>query len=94
MDRAAGIDILRCNLSLVLKGDFMDELKIRTPLVKALISRILKKAIKKSLGCEVNIFLHDLSVTVKDGVADVRVEARGEIEVQELSRALKTAGLE
>lgn len=72
----------------------MDELKIRTPLVKALISRILKKAIKKSLGCEVNIFLHDLSVTVKDGVADVRVEARGEIEVQELSRALKTAGLE
>lgn len=94
MDGAVGIDILCCNLSSVLKGDFMDELKIRTPLVKALISRILKKAIKKSLGCDVSIFLHELSVTVKDGVADVRVEARGEIEVQELSRALKTAGLE
>lgn len=73
----------------------MDELKIRTPLVKALISRILKKAIKKSLGCDIrSIILHDLSVTVKDGVADVRVDAQGEIEVSELSRILKKAGLE
>ncbi len=69
----------------------MDELKIRTPLVKALIGRILKKALKKSLGCDVHIILNDLSVTVKDGVANVRINAEGDIGVGDISRILAKA---
>lgn len=71
----------------------MDELNIRTPLVKALIGRILKKALKKNLGCDIDILLNDVTVTVKDGRMRLCVNAQGDIEVSDISRILTKAGL-
>lgn len=66
----------------------MDELKIRTPLVKALIGRILKSVLKKNLGCDIDVTLNDLSVTVRDGKAHFCVNAEGNINVSDISRIL------
>ena len=72
----------------------MDELKIRTPLVKALISRILKSVLKKNLGCDIDVMLNDLSVTIRDGKAHFCVNAEGSIGVSDISRILKKSGLD
>lgn len=66
----------------------MDELKIRTPVMKALISKIIKSALKKSLGCGIDILLDDLTVTVKDGKAHVSVIAEGDVSMNDISRIL------
>lgn len=72
----------------------MDELKIRTPLVKALISRILKKTLKKSLGCDIDILLNNLSISIKDGKAHICISAEGDVSVNDISCILKKADIE
>lgn len=72
----------------------MDELKIRTLFGRALISRILKSVLKKNLGCDIDIMLNDLSVTIRDGKAHFCVNAEGGIGVSDISRILKKSGLD
>lgn len=72
----------------------MDELKIRTPLMKALIGKMIRSALKRSLGCGIDIMLHDLTITVKDGKAHICVNAEGDIGLNDISRILTKAGRE
>lgn len=45
----------------------MDELRVSSKLMNGLISRFIRKKIKKSCGQNVNVSFNQIVVTVKDG---------------------------
>lgn len=57
----------------------MDEMRIRTGLMKSLVGKLVARKIKKATGYKVKIDLHDLQVTVIDGVAHVTLNVDAEM---------------
>ena len=47
----------------------MDELMIRSKFVKGIISSLIRKKVKESLGFDCEIELQDISLVIKDGKA-------------------------
>lgn len=71
----------------------MDEMKIRTPFMKRLIAKIIKRVIDKKLGYQVDIQLNEISVTFDDDKATVHVNADAEMNKDELTKIIKKTGL-
>ena len=71
----------------------MDEMKIRTPFMKRLIAKIIKRVIDKKLGYQVDIQLNEISVTFDDEKATVHVNADAEMNKDELTKIIKKTGL-
>lgn len=57
----------------------MDELKIKTKFMRELISKLLSSAIRKKLGYEVDICMHDIEITVKDDKTHIHINADAEV---------------
>lgn len=71
----------------------MDEMKIRTPFMKRLIAKIIKRVIDKKLGYQVDIQLNEISITFDDNKAVVHVNADAEMNKDELTKIIKKTGL-
>lgn len=67
----------------------MDELKVRSQFLKGIIQTIIKKAIKKSLGIDIQLMLGDFSVGIKDGKILATVDAAIEAKTDDISKVLK-----
>lgn len=57
----------------------MDELKIKTKFMKEFISKLLSSAIHKKFGCEIDICMHDMEITVKDDKTYIHINTDAEI---------------
>jgi hypothetical protein len=72
----------------------MDELKIKllSPILKALVTKLIKEAIFKKLGCrtDIDIELSDLHFTVDSGRAKIHISADAEMGSNELFDIIKT----
>ena len=66
----------------------MDELKIGSKLLGGTVEKIAAGVLKKKLGCETKIYLHDLSVTNKDGSAHAHLDLDICMEEEELKKLL------
>jgi len=66
----------------------MDEMRIRTGLMKSLVGKIVAKKIKKATGYKVKIDLHDLQVTVIDGVAHITLNVDAEMNNVEFKKLI------
>ena len=72
----------------------MDELKIKTKLMRGILSKIIESSIKKKTGYKIKIRLNDVDVSINDNVAYVHLDANGEISVDEFKKFLRINGLE
>lgn len=68
----------------------MDELKIVSMFTKGLLSKLLRRIIRKNTGYDVDIKLNDISVTVDDGRTHVHLDIDAELEKDELIKIVKS----
>lgn len=71
----------------------MDEMKISSKFMRNLVAKLVKRAVKKKVGYEVDIQLNELTVTVTDGTAHVHLNIDAEINKDEFTKILGTIGL-
>ena len=72
----------------------MDELKITSKFMTKIISKGIAMAVKKKLGYNINIQVHEIRATVNDGRAHVYLNAEGDVNVNEFKKFTKSIGLE
>ena len=76
------------------KGDGgMDNMYIRLPLIKRILSKIIERAIRKKLGYSVDICLNEVIVTFDGEKAHVHLNADADMSKEELAKIIKKAGL-
>ena len=72
----------------------MDELKIASKIMTKIISKGIAMAIKKKLGYNVDIQIHEIRATVNEGRAHVYLNAEGDVDINEFKKFTKLIGLE
>ncbi len=68
-------------------------MKISSKFMRDLVAKLVKKAVKKKVGYEVDIQLNELTATVTDGTAHVHLNVDAELNKDELAKILGTIGL-
>ena len=71
----------------------MDELKIKSSLIRNLITKLISKTLEKKLGYKVNIQLNDLDVKVVDGDAHLHLDVNLDMDNQEFMKIVKSIAL-
>lgn len=72
----------------------MDELKIKSKLLTNIVSKIIRFTVKKKLGYDIDIQLHELTATINDGKAHIYINAEGDVDAKEFKKFAKVIGLE
>ena len=72
----------------------MHELKITSKIMTKIISKGIAMVIKKKLGYNVDIQVHEIRATVNDGKAHVYLNAEGDVDINEFKKFTKSIGLE
>ena len=72
----------------------MDELKIASKIMTKIISKGIAMVIKKKLGYNVDIQIHEIRATVNDGKVHVYLNADGDVDIKEFKKFTKSIGLE
>ena len=72
----------------------MDELKITSKIMTKIISKGIAMVIKKKLGYNVDIQVHEIRAAVNDGKAHVYLNAEGDVDINEFKKFTKSIGLE
>ena len=72
----------------------MDELKITSKIMTKIISKGIAMVIKKKLGYNIEIQVHEIRVIVNDGKAHVYLNAEGDVDINEFKKFTKSIGLE
>lgn len=70
----------------------MDEMTIKSSFMRAIISKLLDRMVKKNLGYDANIILNGLTVRITDEKAYVHVDADATISKDELTKILQKVG--
>ena len=71
----------------------MDEMKISSKFMRNLVAKLVKRAVKKKVGYEVDIQLNELTATVTDGTAHIHLNIDAELNKDELTKILGMVGL-
>mgnify|MGYP001025536808 FL=1 len=71
----------------------MDEMKIVSGFTTALVSKLLRFALRKKLGYDIHIQLNAIEATIKDGKTHVHIDADAEMDKDELTKVLKSVGI-
>lgn len=62
----------------------MDKLEVNSGLMKGIIAKLIKKAIKNKLGNDMDIKLSELNVVIEDGKAMIHLNADVETNVKDI----------
>lgn len=68
-------------------------MKVNSKFMKNLIAKLIKRVVKKKTGCEADICLNGLNVTVTDGTAHIHLSVDAEVNKDELTKVLRAVGL-
>ena len=71
----------------------MDEMRIGTIFMRTLIGKIIRKALKKKIGIDIELELKEVSISFDGGKARVHLNADAEMNKDELTKIIKKAGL-
>lgn len=71
----------------------MDEMKIVSKFTTNVISKFIKRFLKKKLEYEVDIQLNEIKTTITDGKTYIHLDVDAELEKEELLKILKNIGL-
>lgn len=74
----------------------MDELKLNltTKFMRGILAKLMAKAIRKKLGCNIDILINQISVTAVDGKVHIHADVDGETTNEDLMKMVKTIGLD
>lgn len=67
----------------------MDEMKIKSAFMTGLISKVLKKMLKRKLGVDIDICLNEVVVSVVDGKTHAHIDADCELQKEQLLKLMK-----
>lgn len=68
-------------------------MKISSKFMRNLVAKLVKRAVKKKVGYDVDIQLNELSATIIDGTAHIHLNVDAELSNDELTKILGTIGL-
>lgn len=71
----------------------MDEMKIVSGFTRGIVSKLVRMALRKKIGYDIDIQLNDIKATVVDGKTHVHLDVDAELEKEELVKILKHIGL-
>lgn len=71
----------------------MDEMKLESKFTTGLVSKIVKRAIRKKLGYDVDIQLNGFRTTVIDEKTHVHLDVDLDLNKDELNKLLESIGL-
>lgn len=73
----------------------MDYLKLNLgpAFLRSMIARIIGKAIKKKLGCDIDILIKEIQVTSENGRTSVHLNLDAELSNEELTKLIKSIDL-
>lgn len=72
----------------------MDELKIKTKLMRGMLAKVLEMLIRNKTGYKVKIRLNDIDVTITEDVAHVHLDVDGDVNANDLKKFSRIVGLE
>lgn len=72
----------------------MDELKIKTKLMRGMLAKIIEMAIHKKTGYKVKVQLNDIDVTVTEDVAHIHLDVDGDVNANDLKKFSRIIGLD
>ena len=72
----------------------MDEMNIVSKFTTMMISRIVRKVLRKKLGYDVGIRLNEIKTTIADGKTHIHMDIDAELSKEELLKILKNVGLD
>jgi hypothetical protein len=67
----------------------MDKLKIESSFMKSIVSKLIEVAIKKSVGCNVNLRLGELDVVSVDDEIHIALSASASLKHSEFEKIVK-----
>lgn len=68
----------------------MDEMKIKSTFITGIISKLIRKVVKKKVGCDVNIHINELTADTNDnGKTHIHLDIDAEMDKEELMKLLK-----
>lgn len=72
----------------------MDMMQIKTKLMRGIVGKLLKKAIKNKTGCNVDLDINDIDIAIlDDGTARIHLDINGLIEAEDVKKLVKTFDL-
>ena len=82
-------------MKLILRKEIrrMDEMKIETTFIKNVMAKLMRKRMSEKFGCDANIRLKALNVSVTDKKAYVHLNVDAEMDAVELMKLFKSIGL-
>lgn len=72
----------------------MDEVRIKTKLMKNILSRLISTLIRKKTGYKVKVQLNDIDVVINDSTAHIHLDVEGDINIDEFKKISQIIGLE
>ena len=72
----------------------MDELKIKTKLMRGMLSKIIEMMINKKTGYKVKIQLNDIDVSITEDIAHIHLDVDGDVNANDLKKFSRIIGLE
>lgn len=72
----------------------MDELKIKTKLMRGMLSKAIEMIIRNKTGYKVKIQLNDIDVSITEDVAHIHLDVDGDLNANELKKFSRIIGLE
>lgn len=72
----------------------MDEVKIKTKLMKNILSRLISTLIRKKTGYKVKVQLNDIDAVINDSTAHIHLDVDGDINIDEFKKISQIIGLE
>ena len=71
----------------------MDEMKIVSKFTTNMISKLVKKVLRKKTGYNIDIRLNGITASINDGRTHIHLDVDAELEKDELTKILKSVGL-
>ena len=72
----------------------MDELKIKTKLMRGMLSKVIEMLIHTKTEYKVKIQLNDVDVTINESVAHIHLDVDGDMSVNEFTKVQRILGTE
>ena len=70
----------------------MDELKIKTKLMRGMLSKVIEMLIRTKTGYKVKIQLNDIDITITDKIAHVHLDVDGDMNTDEFMKFKRILG--
>lgn len=71
----------------------MDEMKLGSKLMKGVVAKIIRKAIKNKFGCDVDLVINGFYISYDDNIANLHLDANAQMGKENLEAILKEADL-